>query len=83
MEKNKEILKRLEDDQQLDIIYDLIYQKYSSSIKQIKKYAENNNLTLQECIQEVNDKKSKLSRMQRDLLIMFKPEILKILFNYQ
>lgn len=80
MEKVDEILEKQQKD--FSIIYDMIYQKYKSSIKTINEYMIKNNYTIQNCIDEIERKESKLSRSQRDLLLMIKPEILKLLFNY-
>ena len=80
MEKVDEILEKQQED--FSIIYDMIYQKYKSSIKTINEYMIKNNYTIQNCIDEIERKESKLSRSQRDLLLMIKPEILKLLFNY-
>lgn len=49
---------------------------FKNKIATIKKYLEINQLTLEQAIQEVHDKKSKLSTNNRATLIMIKPEIL-------
>lgn len=49
---------------------------FKNKIATIKKYLEDNQLTLEQAIQEVHDKKSKLSANNRATLIIIKLEIL-------
>ncbi len=55
---------------------------FKNRINTIRKYLIDYNITLEQAIQEVNDKQSKLSNSCRETLIMLKPTVLdKWIYN--
>lgn len=67
-----------EEKQQLEDFYLTIYKKrFKGQLNRIKEYLISNNITIEDAIDEVNNKSSKLSRSCRDILIYTKLEYLK------